>query len=180
MTQANEQVKKLLTYAAALDRMDYFQVLNVPYEAQPNDIRVAYRKASKNFHPDRYSRLGDENLKKAIYKIAKRIAEAYTVLRNDQKRPIYLKLVRGPEREKNLRFSESQEEIQKKVKEEQIGTTTQGRQFYQQGIVELKRKRFDQAESAFKSALMYEPENALYQEKLKEAEKNNISDYTVK
>ncbi|GAB4292787.1 MAG: hypothetical protein Kow0090_06860 [Myxococcota bacterium] len=180
MNQANEQVKKLLTYAAALDKMDYFQILGIAYTAEPDVIRAAYRKASRNFHPDRYSRLTDETLKAAIYKISKRVAEAYTVLKDDEKRKVYLKLVQSPERMLHLRFSETQEEVKKKEKEEEIGTTPQGRQFYQQGIVALKRKRFQEAESAFKSALMYEPENELYKEKLREAEKGNVVDFKIR
>ena len=60
--------------------MDYYSVLGVPKNANDTDIKKAYRKLAKRYHPDK-NKNHEEHFKK--------IAEAYETLSDPQKREIY-------------------------------------------------------------------------------------------
>jgi DnaJ-domain-containing protein 1 len=158
-----------------LDTIDYFEVFKLPRTATPRDIKDAYYNESRAFHPDRFSRLGDEAVKEQIGSIFKRITEAYVVLRDDRKRAKYLSDIGGAERDKKLRYTEASEAEQKaeakKAIEEQVGTTPKGRECWKNAMKEFDAKRWDGALRQLKMALMYEPANAKYKDKFKEAEK---------
>lgn len=64
-------------------KRDYYEILDVPREADEEEVKKAYRKLAMKYHPDRNP--GD---KKAEEKF-KEAAEAYEVLRNHEKRQIY-------------------------------------------------------------------------------------------
>jgi DnaJ-class molecular chaperone len=161
---------------AALDQLDYFGVLKVPQGASPAEIKAAYYRESRAYHPDRFAALPDAAVRDLVGRVYRRVNEAYTVLRDDRKRAKYLADVNGPERAKKLRFTEAAEvevkEEQKKKIEEQLGTTPNGRKFYAAALVEIQAQRWDAAQRSLKSALMYEPGNARFKEQLAAVEKH--------
>jgi DnaJ-class molecular chaperone len=168
------------TLAAALDQLDYFGVLKIPQGAGPAEIKAAYYRESRAYHPDRFAAFPDPAFRELVGRIYRRVNEAYTVLRDDRKRARYVQDVGGPDRARKLRFTEADEvqvkEEQKKKIEEQLGQTPNGRKFYAAALVELEARRWDGAQRALKSALVYEPGNAKFKEQLalveKELEKN--------
>jgi DnaJ-class molecular chaperone len=142
--------------AAEMDRLDYFEVLRLEKAAGAAEVKAAYYRESRAFHPDRFN-------------------EAYTVLRDDARRARYLADVSGPERERKLRFTEVEEsqvkQEQKQKLEETFGQTPNGRKFYAAALKEAQGQRWEGAERAIKSALMYEPQNAKFKELLGQIEK---------
>ena len=166
--------------AQVLDELDYFQVLKVGQTASPNDIKTAYYRESRAYHPDRFYQLPNLDLKESIGRIYKRINEAYVCLRDDVKRTKYLADVNGPDRAKKLRFVEASEQELKKDKEQEIGSTPQGRKFYMAGLQDMAAQRFAAAERNFKMALTYEPNNANYKAKRDEAGKLIKNDMTIR
>jgi DnaJ-class molecular chaperone len=158
------------TLSAVLDQLDYFGVLKVNQGASPAEIKAAYYRESRSYHPDRYAALPSVELKELIGRIYRRVNEAYTVLRDDKKRVKYLADVSGPEREQKLRFTEVDEaqvkEAQKKKLEEQFGQTPNGRKFFAAALTEMQAGRWEGADRALKSALMYEPSNVKFKEQL--------------
>ncbi len=163
------------TLAAALDQLDYFGVLKIPQTATPPEIKAAYYRESRTFHPDRFAAVPDPVFRELVGKIYRRVNEAYTVLRDDKKRAKYAQDVAGAERARKLRFTEADEaqvkEEQKKKIEEQLGQTPNGRKFYAAALVEIQAQRWEPAQRALKSALMYEPGNAKFKEQLAAVEK---------
>lgn len=158
------------TRAATLDQLDYFEILRLPRDAGAQDVKAAYYRESRAYHPDRYAALPSPELRAMIGRIYRRVNEAYTVLRDDVKRRKYLADVGGPERARKLRFTEADEvqvkEEQKRKAEEQLGTTPNGRRFFAAALQDVQAKRWEAAERALKSALMYEPANAKFKETL--------------
>src|SRR5205085_5577768 len=100
--------------AQILDELDYFQILKIGQQASPADIKAAYYRESRAYHPDRFSTLAPGALKENIGRIYKRINEAYVCLRDDSKRTKYLGDVIGPDRQSKLRFIEASEQELKK------------------------------------------------------------------
>ena len=163
------------TTVAQLAGLDYFQVLLLQNTASTAEIKRAYHQRSRAYHPDRFFKLEDTGFRDSVDKIYKRINEAYVVLRDDQKRAKYLKDISGEKRDEKLRYTEESEVEAKraaqKEKEEEVGKTPQGRKVFEQGMKDLAASKFVEAHRNFKMALMYEPANAKYKEKMLEAEK---------
>ena len=166
--------------AQVLDELDYFQVLKVCQGASPNDIKSAYYRESRAYHPDRFYQLANLDLKESIGRIYKRINEAYVCLRDDVKRTKYLADVLGPERQKKLRFVEASEQELKKEKEQEVGATPQGRKFYMAGLADMAAQKFASAERNFKMALTYEPTNLNFKAKRDEAGKLIKNDMSIR
>lgn len=64
--------------------LDYYKILGVDKDATPSDIKKAYRKLAKKYHPD----ANKDNPKQAEEKF-KEVTEAYEVLSDEQKRKTY-------------------------------------------------------------------------------------------
>jgi DnaJ-class molecular chaperone len=156
--------------ARGLDQLDYFQILQLPQNARPADIKNAYYAHSRAYHPDRFNALPAGELKDMVGKIYRRVNEAYLILRDDVRRQKYVADINGPERVKRLRFTEEDEvkvkEDQKKKMEDQLGTTPQGRKCFAAALADIQAQRWDAAQRNLKSALMFEPANAKFKEQL--------------
>ncbi len=164
------------TLAAALDQLDYFGVLKIPQAATPAELKAAYYRESRAYHPDRFAAYPDLVFRDLVGRVYRRVNEAYTVLRDDRKREKYVADMNGPDRAQKLRFTEADEaqvkEDQKKKLEEQLGTTPNGRKFFAAALVEIQAQRWDAAARSLRSALMYEPGNVRFKEQLANVEKN--------
>lgn len=66
-----------------MSNKDYYQVLGVSKDASPEDIKQAYRKLAKQYHPD-LNPGNDEAIKKF-----KEVSQAYEILKDEQKRQAY-------------------------------------------------------------------------------------------
>ena len=69
---------------------DYYKTLGIPHNASQDDIKRAYRKLARKFHPD-VSKVPDAEVR------FKEIGEAYAVLKSPEKRAAYDQASRDPE-----------------------------------------------------------------------------------
>ncbi len=72
-----------------LDMMTHYEVLGLNSNASASEIKRIYYSLVKRFHPDRYYRIGHNELKDKLSKIFARINEAYTILSDSTKRYEY-------------------------------------------------------------------------------------------
>lgn len=160
--------------AASLDESDYFQILEVPTDADQHQIKDAYRALARDFHPDCFRNFPVPEFQAQANKLFKRINEAYFVLRDDAKRAQYVAGITGPQREKKLRWSDESEAQKQAAKRrntlERMGTTSQGRDCYQLALRAIEGKRWAEAARQIKMAILYEPQNEYFKEKLSEVE----------
>lgn len=71
-----------------MEHKDYYHILNVPRDASQEDIKHAYRKLARKYHPDVSQ---EQNAEKHF----KEIGEAYEVLKDPKKRLAYDRMGRG-------------------------------------------------------------------------------------
>lgn len=64
--------------------MNYYEILGVSRSADPNDIKMAYRKLALKWHPDKNLNSSDD-----AAQMFKRVSEAYEVLSDPSKRQQY-------------------------------------------------------------------------------------------
>ena len=68
---------------------DYYAIMGVQRDATPDQVKQAYRKLARKYHPD----VSKEKNAEARFK---EVGEAYEVLRDPQKRAAYDQLGKGP------------------------------------------------------------------------------------
>ncbi|MCI8733669.1 MAG: molecular chaperone DnaJ [Clostridia bacterium] len=67
---------------------NYYDILGIKKTATADEIKSAYRKLAKKYHPDMFTNAGDAEKKEAEVKF-KEVNHAYEVLSDDQKRKVY-------------------------------------------------------------------------------------------
>src|SRR5437868_15289535 len=68
---------------ATTTKQDYYELLSVPRKASAKDIRAAFRKLARKYHPDLNP--GDKSAEEKF----KQLQEAYDVLSDSKKRQMY-------------------------------------------------------------------------------------------
>ena len=82
--------KRIKNNFRKLGQWNHFEILGVDESTPQNEIREAYLRLAKVYHPDRLPALGLEDVQKESQTIFARILEAYTVLSDGTKRQEYI------------------------------------------------------------------------------------------
>ena len=150
--------------ARILDQLDYYQLIHVSPGAPPSLVKQAYYATSRAFHPDANRHLELE-LQAAVAKVAKRITEAYSVLRDPRRRQAYDRRLEAGAGVR-MQLAEAQAEAGRQSTQERQGRTPQGRQYFNLAMAALGRKDFLSAERNLRTALTFEPDNPVFKEQL--------------
>lgn len=162
-----EILNKLKVIWKDLPRLNYYQLLDVSPDAPDADIKKAFYRVSREFHPDRYFRFPNENFRNAVNTIYKRVSEAYTVLRSPQWRESYNRQIKDDP--KNVRFS-----VQDEMKRQQQGGTSYdggtgpGKKYWMAAMDALRNKNTAGAKLQLQLAVGMEPKNEQFKAKLEE------------
>jgi curved DNA-binding protein CbpA len=81
----DDVLRKLHFFATA----DYYEILGVTRHSSISDIKAAYYKLAKKFHPDRYRQLDDTDLRSKLDALFASIAGAYDTLIDIPRRAAY-------------------------------------------------------------------------------------------
>ena len=159
------------------ENMGYYGILRVKQWASTDDIKKAYYKAAKEFHPDRHFYINSTTVKEKLNAIFSYITAAYATLSNSQKRKDYdnrltHKTTAVPDKEESARsrFEEGKAEFRKENYSEAFQLFGQAvyldnavaEYHYYYGLTLIRLKRFKEAERAISRALNYEPSNPNY------------------
>jgi len=165
---AIEERKKIEinSIARLIDELDYFQILKVNQNASPEEVKIAYFRESRQYHPDKFYNEPPEVAKK-VTMIFKRITEAYKILSDPETRDVYTKSIAGSDRHKNLRYIHG---VQGGLPKEDEGQTTMGRKYFQMGKVAFNNMDYKGAKINFQLAAKMEPKNETFKEYLAKVE----------
>jgi tetratricopeptide (TPR) repeat protein len=139
--------KDILERAAKIDDEDYFMMLGVDRDAQPQAVQAAFFAFAKTWHPDRVpAAIGD--VKEQCARVFSRLSEAHQTLSDAQKRSRYVTLL-----DQGAGGDEAQAEILRVVE----ASTN-----FQKAEICLKRNDFAQAEEYCKKAISGDAKQADY------------------
>lgn len=151
--------------ARLLDELDYYRLLHIAPGVGAVEVKRAYFASSRAFHPDGNRHLPPD-LREAVARIAKRITEAYSVLRDSRRRAAYDRLL-ADGRGKRMQLAEAAADAERS-ETQQRGRTPQGRQYFARAESDLQRGDRTGAARNLQTALTFEPENALFRQRLGE------------
>ena len=160
---------EIAALAGILGELDYYQLLHLAADAKPSDIKRAYHETSRTFHPD-VNRHQDPEIRHAIDEIAKRVSEAYSILRNPRRRKAYDQQV-ATGAGVRMQLAEAEAAGSRKQTEAREGRTPQGRQYFNLASASLRQDDFAGAVRNLQTAVTFEPDNAFFKEQLADARK---------
>jgi curved DNA-binding protein CbpA len=144
-----------------LDELDYYRVLEVRTTAPASEIRAAYHRAARRYHPDGHRDLPPD-LRDGIARIAKRVAEAYSVLRDPRRRKVYDERLQGDQERTRMPLVTADAEADRRSREEREGRTPNGRRYFVLAQGALARGDRSAAERNLRTALTFEPNNEAF------------------
>ena len=146
------------TTSRLIEELDYFQILKVTQGASPDDIKNAYFRESRQYHPDKYYNEAPE-ISKKVTAIFKRITEAYKILSDPETRETYTQSISGADRAKNLRYVIG---VQGGMPKEDEGQTPMGKKYFQMGKIAFNNMDYKGAKINFQLATKMEPKNETF------------------
>ncbi len=138
---------------------DYYDVLDVPRGATPDEIKDAYHTLARQYHPDRFHQ-GDVDLRNRVESAFARIAQAYEILGDATQRETY-------EKKRTPKPGGGAPAKKAEVKKDKPATTTkQGESraetSFQKGMDALTRNQINEAVQLLAEAANLEPREARY------------------
>ena len=112
-----------------LNKKDYYDILNIPKNANQEEIKKAYKKQAIKFHPDK-------NHSKKAEECFKKVSEAYQILSNPEKKEFYDKY--GDEQEFRNRYYQTHQHQY----EDDIDPFDIFEMFFNGGTINLNRRNF--------------------------------------
>lgn len=141
--------------ARIMDELDYYQLMHVEPGASPRELKASYYSTSRTFHPDANRHVSGE-LREAIVEIAKRVSEAYAVLRDPRRREAYDQML---EDRSGVRLRLAQVSEESRQQGENAASTPQGRQYWNLAQTDIAREDWPAATRNLQTALAFEPSN---------------------
>ena len=150
--------------AGILDELDYYRLLNLERGAPASEIKAAFHRTSRAYHPDANRDLEPE-LRIEVERISKRVTEAYTVLRDPRRRKAYDDKL-GSGDGVRIQLAEARQKQAKAT-----ATTPQGQQFLKKAQQDMNRGDYASAARNLQTARTFEPQNEYLKDLLAEAKR---------
>lgn len=156
-----------------LDLLDYYTLLGIEPDATVADIKRAFRRFARKYHPDRFAG-GDPDKVGRATQIYRRGSEAFQVLTDPISRRAYDRVLRMG----TLRLTGDEgerERMQQRRREAPAAPeppirSPQAHAFYQKAAEAARRGEWRAAWRAMKTALELEPDNRLLRARLSQIE----------
>ncbi len=140
----------------SLGRKDYYTLLSLQPRAEVTDIKSAYYKLARKFHPDRFYGLDDPILKEKVDVIFSAINVAYETLKHPKSRQLYDNASMEDRRIATVTIESEVSDIKKgaagKVAED----------YFRSAQKALSARKYFEAVQFLRSATQIAPENARY------------------
>lgn len=161
-----------------LAKLDYYTLLGLEPNASLDEVKAAFRRFARRYHPDRFGADRPEKLRRAT-EIYRRGSEAYQILIDPVARAAYDRGLRegklrlsSDDRDKALRLARAPKAApKKKAKGGPPIRSPQAMQFYQRSAELARGGQWRDAWKAMKQAVELEPDNDLLTTRLSQIER---------
>ncbi len=155
-TAAQQETERLIAeLLPALEKNDYFGLLELPFEAPVDAVRTAYFNLARKLHPDRLAALGVDDPQRNAQRLFAQINTAFGVLTDPAKRKEYIAIAqRGGASVVKAEEAQVEEAAMKILRAEDA---------FRQGEMALRREQYSQAVQAFMTAVELHPQEPEYQ-----------------
>jgi DnaJ-class molecular chaperone len=160
---------EIVALSRIMDELDYYQFMHVERGATLREVRSAYYATSRAFHPDANRHLVG-TLQQAVTQIAKRVTEAYAVLRDPRRRQAYDRML-DEGRGLRIQLAAAQAQGGRQARENE-GRTAQGRQYFKLASAAKEGGDWGAVARNLQTALTFEPDNDFFKQELAVAKKN--------
>jgi curved DNA-binding protein CbpA len=173
--------KKILYYHKTMNDQTHYRMLQVERRAEAKEIKRAYFRVSREFHPDSYFRKNLGSYKQKIEAIFKRISRAYEVLGNEQKRQAYdgtLPYESTPEEIEDRRNVAERRERDRALKKERrqrllrrspvVLRKRKALKHYEDAQSYVEQNEYTKAANSIRLALTLDPKNEIFERLLDE------------
>ncbi len=143
----DELTSKTLKSYHEMATKNYFEVLDINQNDPPHEIKKAYIKLAKEYHPDSYPPDVLPVVEKTLNNIFSTINKAYRVLSDDKTRQEYIKSLSAPVETESI---------------DEINNIMNAEIQFQKGKILLKKRDFKGAKDAIKWAVKLSPEEGEY------------------
>jgi tetratricopeptide (TPR) repeat protein len=143
----DDLVSKMVAAYHAMSTMNYFEILGVDQSTPPNEIKPAYVRLAKEYHPDSLGPNVPALVEKTANQIFDLVSKAYRVLADETERKEYLKSLTG-----------SDEGVTLEKTHDIMNAELQ----FQKGQVFLKKRDYISAKESFGWAVKLVPDEAEY------------------
>jgi curved DNA-binding protein CbpA len=133
---------------------DYYEVLDVPRLATGDEIKDAYHKLARQYHPDRFHQ-GDSSLRAEIGSAFARIAQAYETLSDSGQRAAH-------DRKRTLAPGPATPEQKKESGAPARMEDSRAKVSFRRGMEALEQNKFDEAARLLAEAATLEPREGRY------------------
>jgi uncharacterized protein (TIGR02266 family) len=158
------------TLIATLEAQDLYQVLGLGRDATTGEVRRAYLKLTRKYHPDNYFRRIPRELADLLDDIYDRLTQAYETLADRDTRIAYDLSIGhlGGNRDGVGAADMERFAAEEKRRKESPGRVSRGEQLCAQAMQDLAAGQQAKAVANLKLALAFDPENAQIKGKLQE------------
>ncbi len=151
-----EKKEEILAKATAIPSQNYYEMLGVRYGAPHEEVRTAFFKMAKTYHPDKIpNELADE-LKDTVQYIFSNLQEAHATLIDPDSREEYESAVKG---------SAARTSMPPRATGDEAGVKRilDAENFYQKALVFLRRNQLEKAKRLVDKAIANNPSEGEYQ-----------------
>lgn len=93
-----KRIDNVLAFGQKISALNYYQILQVSSDPSASEVKEAYFKLARKYHPDLFSRNLSAEMKNKIDDIFDKITKSYHTLRDDNKRQEYNKKLDSPKK----------------------------------------------------------------------------------
>jgi curved DNA-binding protein CbpA len=172
--------RRVLEFESRLDAT-YYEILGVEPSASPREIKRAYFRLSREFHPDRYFRREIGPFAERFQRIFRKLLEAHEMLsdpmaRAEMEKSLAQGAVREPEPARTTETRVDPREAQRRLRQvtAQAKVVTARRQkakhYFETGMAAFRAERWLEAAASVRLAIAFDPGNDSYRESFAEVQ----------
>ena len=140
----DEKLAEVIEMSEQLPTMDYYQILNVPENSSPYEIKLSYFRLAREYHPDCFSKDLPSDIKEKVEDVFAHITNAYDTLGDEKKKQDY-----DSKREASPELGGKELEKKADIK-------------YRQGRTLYNQERYEEALKLLEEAVRLKKNKAIY------------------